>query len=331
MPNYNHGHLIGRALDAIVAQSRPPDELIIVDDASTDRSLEVIESYAKRYPYIRLVRSEENRGAHESATQAAAMATCDFHHTLSADDQVLPGAFEAAMAMASSHPDVGIVFGAQRLVEGDEVWVQKAHAWPGGRCVSPKEFLHEYLEVEPPYRSLSSATFFRRVAWEKIGFYHLELGSIGDTFAAHALGLMHGAAYVDEPMMILYLDDDSFAGAARQDPQATLDLIARAAWLMRSEPYRAYFPASYVESWERGFREQVVRSARRRIKRELRQRLRDPSGRSDPLPLRLLTDLAIKLISRATARTLKRYPGDLSCYAAEGAPAPASHEGVRAR
>ena len=48
MPNYNHGHLIGRALDAIVAQSRPPDELIIVDDASTDRSLEVIESYAKR-------------------------------------------------------------------------------------------------------------------------------------------------------------------------------------------------------------------------------------------------------------------------------------------
>jgi len=330
MPNYNHGHLIGRALDAIVGQSRPPDELIIVDDASTDRSLEVIAPYVKRYPYMRLVRNEKNCGPHEAATQAVASAACDFHHTLSADDRVLPGAFESAMSMASSYPDVGIIFGAQRMVDGEKSWVQKARSWPVSRYVSPDEFLHEYLEVEEPYRSLSSSTYYRRTAWEKIGFYHLELESFGDTFAAHALGLMHGAAYIVDPMMIFHLALESYSGIARQNPHATLDLIARASWLMRSKPFRDYFPESYVEWWEHRFREQVFRSARRRIKTELRHRLEDPYGRSDPLPLRLLTDLAIKLISRASARTLTRYSGDVSCYAAEDSETHASHQSVRA-
>ncbi|MBM3777382.1 MAG: glycosyltransferase family 2 protein [Acidimicrobiia bacterium] len=46
MLNYNHGRYLGRAIEAIVAQSRPADEFLILDDASTDDSVEVIERHA---------------------------------------------------------------------------------------------------------------------------------------------------------------------------------------------------------------------------------------------------------------------------------------------
>jgi len=54
MSNYNHSRFLPEALDAIVNQSRQPDEFIIIDDASTDNSVEIIQSYASRYPFIKL-------------------------------------------------------------------------------------------------------------------------------------------------------------------------------------------------------------------------------------------------------------------------------------
>jgi len=62
-PNYNHSHYLPQAIEAILSQSRPPDEFIIVDDASTDNSVEIIESYARQDSRLRLVRHEHNQGA----------------------------------------------------------------------------------------------------------------------------------------------------------------------------------------------------------------------------------------------------------------------------
>ena len=63
MPNYNHAHYLPRALDAILRQSVPPKEVIVVDDASTDDSVRVVERVAARNPIIRLIRNERNRAS----------------------------------------------------------------------------------------------------------------------------------------------------------------------------------------------------------------------------------------------------------------------------
>ena len=50
MPNYNHARFVGIALDAILGQSRRADEIILVDDVSTDNSVEVMTEYAAVIP-----------------------------------------------------------------------------------------------------------------------------------------------------------------------------------------------------------------------------------------------------------------------------------------
>ena len=48
LPNYNHGHLVLRALTSLARQD--PDEIIVVDDASTDDSLAILQDFARSVP-----------------------------------------------------------------------------------------------------------------------------------------------------------------------------------------------------------------------------------------------------------------------------------------
>ena len=52
LPNYNHAGLIRRAVGALQAADRLPDEILIIDDASTDQSLEVIQELAAGWNII---------------------------------------------------------------------------------------------------------------------------------------------------------------------------------------------------------------------------------------------------------------------------------------
>ena len=54
-PARNEEKFIAKTLDSVVAQALPPERWVIVDDGSTDRTAEIVESYARRYPWIELV------------------------------------------------------------------------------------------------------------------------------------------------------------------------------------------------------------------------------------------------------------------------------------
>lgn len=63
IPAYNEETRIAKTIDSILEQNYPKEklEIIVIDDASTDRTVEVARDYAKKYPNVRLIRHRKNR------------------------------------------------------------------------------------------------------------------------------------------------------------------------------------------------------------------------------------------------------------------------------
>ena len=88
VPTHNGRAFIARALDSALAQSAPADEVVVVDDASTDGTADLV---AERYPGIRLVRLPGNVGSGAARNAGVAASTGDLIAFLDHDDAWQPG------------------------------------------------------------------------------------------------------------------------------------------------------------------------------------------------------------------------------------------------
>lgn len=94
IPSYNQQEFLPDALDSALEQTRLPDEIIIVDDGSTDDSLMVARSYAVSYPdTVRLI-SQVNKGLASARNTGIMNASGDYILPLDADDILLGNCLE---------------------------------------------------------------------------------------------------------------------------------------------------------------------------------------------------------------------------------------------
>jgi glycosyltransferase involved in cell wall biosynthesis len=106
---YNQAFFLADALGSILRQSRPADEVIVVDDGSTDQP-EVI---AAAFDGVRLIR-RENGGLSAARNTALADTSCDYIIFLDADDVLEPEAIVAGLACFANAPGASFVYGAHR-------------------------------------------------------------------------------------------------------------------------------------------------------------------------------------------------------------------------
>lgn len=86
IPAYNIGRLVGRAIDSVLAQTHQPDEIIVVDDGSTDDTADVIQSYGGKVKYIH----QENIGLAGARNTGIKASVCEWVAFLDGDDEWLP-------------------------------------------------------------------------------------------------------------------------------------------------------------------------------------------------------------------------------------------------
>ncbi len=86
IPNYNYERYLGETLESAVNQHYNNYEVVISDNASTDKSLEIIKNYAKQYDFIRYKVNQTNVGFAGNLDKSAEMATGDWIIMLSSDD-----------------------------------------------------------------------------------------------------------------------------------------------------------------------------------------------------------------------------------------------------
>jgi glycosyltransferase involved in cell wall biosynthesis len=106
--SYNNGRLLEEAIMSVVRQSRPADEIIVADDASTDGSPKLIEALADRYVNIRPVFRERNLGVGANRDLAMREARGDFVTWLDGDDYFRPRKLELE-AQAAMRERQGVV------------------------------------------------------------------------------------------------------------------------------------------------------------------------------------------------------------------------------
>lgn len=111
MPTYNHAHFLAEAIRSVLAQTHPADEIIVVDDGSTDDPASVV----ARFPTVRLIR-QDNRGLAAARNTGLWNSNSSYLVFLDADDRLLPRALQAGLTCILSRPDCAFVYGGYRLV-----------------------------------------------------------------------------------------------------------------------------------------------------------------------------------------------------------------------
>ena len=169
IPCYNAEPFVAQTIRSVLEQTRPPDEIIVVDDGSTDRSVEVVRQFGDRV----LLLTGRNGGASPTRNKGLARATGDALMFLDADDVLGPTALEALAD--ALRPGAIAACPWYRLVEREGAWVQKPASCPPRRA--GQDALAGWLTAwyHPPCSILWS-----REAFEVVGRWEERLASNQD-------------------------------------------------------------------------------------------------------------------------------------------------------
>lgn len=197
MPNYNHGSFIARAIKGIQQQSFQPSELIIVDDASMDDSVLMIQEALKGYAAGRLIVNECNLGTNATLMRGLNEAHGEWIYFASSDDVTEKDFFKWAMQATHIEPHAGFVSGVNAFIDDDDVFlgVEKSalvSKEPG--YIPPKAASRLLMRYDNWV--CGGTTVYRAAAIREIGGFRPDLLGLADSFSARVLALKYGALYV---------------------------------------------------------------------------------------------------------------------------------------
>lgn len=110
--SYNYAQYIEEAINSVINQSYQDWELIIVDDGSSDNSVEIIKQYCQKDSRIKLFQHEggQNKGLKDTILLGLSYATGDWVAFLESDDVFAPENLQKKLEVIEKHPDVKLVF-----------------------------------------------------------------------------------------------------------------------------------------------------------------------------------------------------------------------------
>lgn len=118
VPVWNGERFLRESLDSILAQTHPAIEVLVMDDASTDTTAEIVASYGSR---LRHHRQAETRGIYTNANDGIALAAGEYIAVFHADDVYRPEIVAREISWLESHPEAGAVFSSDAFIDSDGI------------------------------------------------------------------------------------------------------------------------------------------------------------------------------------------------------------------
>lgn len=198
MPVYNAEAYVAEAIQSILYQIYQNFEFIIVDDASTDKSVEIIKRYQQTYPdKITLIQLQHNlnSGGDRCANEALKYAKGKYIARMDADDFAHQGRLEKQFAYLEQHPDIFLV-GSNAYVIDKEGYLIGQKTEP----LSSDDITEAYFTFHP---LIHPTCMFRRIYKGKKFRYIIKYSANNDYFTFFRLHCK-GYRYVNLPDKLLY-------------------------------------------------------------------------------------------------------------------------------
>jgi len=126
IPTYNRLDMLLRVLDALEKQADAPEfEVIVIDDGSTDDSVDIVREFADRDSTLQLLQNPHNIGLQASIARVLPLVTADYLVWTASDDRLLPAFLEKSMEVLERHPHAGLCFSELSVLRGNSGRVQR--------------------------------------------------------------------------------------------------------------------------------------------------------------------------------------------------------------
>ncbi len=159
IPVYNREGFIARAIDSVLAQSLMPDEIIVVNDGSSDDTAKILEGYHDKIEVI----EQDNRGVSSARNSGIRAAKGEWITLLDSDDVWHKDKLRLQKAYHDNNPHIRISHTAEKWIRNNkEIKQKKRHAKPKGWCF--EENL-SYCKIAP------STIMIAREVFEKMGYF----------------------------------------------------------------------------------------------------------------------------------------------------------------
>jgi len=228
IPNYNDAKYISRSVRSVMMQSLAPDEVIVVDDCSTDNSIEAIRELQLEFPSLKLIKHALNLGVYGALATGRAATTSEYVMFVAANDFLLQGLIAQAKHCLEKHPGVGLWSAmGWRVDEEDKllgpVWLAVPHMkskyFSADQCRSMASRFGSWFA--------GPSVIYNRAIMEGVGAFNPDYFGLADLICALMVASKAGAVFSPEPFVVIRMHADSYRLSTYSQATALVKIFER--------------------------------------------------------------------------------------------------------
>ena len=288
IPAYNSEATIGRAIESVLRQTRPADEILVIDDGSTDNTADVIGSYGDKVHLIQ----QQNAGASVARNAGINAATGDWIAFLDADDEWLPSKLKLQTEHLQRNPDFKWTYSNYYRQSPFSQELEMGHI-PSRlfEVLHGKEVVEDYFQADPLGGHVWTCTLIvHDSVFEKTGMFEPGMKRAQDVDLWYRIAYQYPrVGYLQEPLAIYHEDTPNSSTKINDDVDFMIHLVHRHEELSKKyNRYDAFRPCitTMVKFWIR----QLIRKKRYKDIRILLNNFKDY------LPGRFKREMAFRLV-----------------------------------
>lgn len=209
-PAYNRASFLDETIQSVLSQDYPYLEYIVLDDGSTDNTLQILEKYRNRI----VLESHPNLGEARTVNKGLSMAKGDIISIVNSDDPLLPGAIRTSVTVLQENPDALAAYPDWNEIGPHSEFIQQLKL--------PDYDIHNMLMGFSI--GMGPGVFIRRHAIEKLGMRDTRFKYVGDLDLWLRLALNGKLIHIPQPLATHRLHPDS-ASVTDRGPLLAGELI----------------------------------------------------------------------------------------------------------